>query len=113
MRAERRKEAEAHEAQAPGADDQDRLLLEHARLELLQGAVGGEPRAGIGRGDLRLQVAHVEEVARMRHEHVRGIAAAAIDAERARPRAILLVAALTDRAFAAADPGEDDDLAPR
>ncbi|MEA3094797.1 MAG: hypothetical protein QOJ04_6139, partial [Caballeronia sp.] len=46
-------------------------------------------------------------------EHVRGVAAAAIDAERARPRAILLVAPLTDRALAAADPREDDDLAPR
>jgi len=48
----------------------------------------------------------VEQIFRMRHRHVIGIAAVAIDAERIRlDRAHVLVAAETGRAFAAAEPG--------
>ncbi|MGY4593815.1 hypothetical protein ACVWXL_001561 [Bradyrhizobium sp. GM22.5] len=43
----------------------------------------------------------------MRHQHVVGIAAVAIDAERARRQAHVLVTGETGRAFAATDPGID------
>ena len=44
----------------------------------------------------------------MRHQHMIGEAAGFLDAERARPVAEMLVAALADGAGAAADPGIDD-----
>ena len=49
-------------------------------------------------------VADVEQIARMRHQQMIGIAAGAEHADAERRAAKLLVAALADRAFAAAEP---------
>ena len=78
--------------------------------DLLERAVGREPRARIGAGDRRRRVAVIVEVGGMRYQHVVGIAAVDIDPDRGGAVAELLVAALADRAFAAADPGIDDAL---
>ena len=54
---------------------------------------------------LRRDALHVEQIARMRHQHVGGIAAVDGDAERAGRIAHVLVAARAQPALAAADPG--------
>ena len=47
---------------------------------------------------------HVEQIARMRHHHMRGVTAVDGDAERSRRIAHVLVATRAQPAFAAADP---------
>ena len=94
----------AHHADAAEADDQQRSRAQVGQ-RLLDGAVAGEARAHQRAGDLRRDALHVEQVARMRHQHVRGVAAVHGDAERARRIAQVLVAARAQPALAAADPG--------
>ena len=55
-----------------------------ANLDLLQRAVGGDAGAGIGRRGDGIEPLQVQQIFRIRHRHVVGIAAVAIDAERVR-----------------------------
>ncbi len=68
-------------------------------------AVGGDARAGERRGALRRQIADVDQIARMRQHQIIGIAAVGEHAEALHGAAEILLAALADRAVAAADPG--------
>ena len=102
-------EAHAHQADAAGADHQDRLAGVVAD-RLLDRAEGGDARAGIEAGELDRQVAVGIEILRMRHEHMVGVAAVLVDAERPRSRAEMLAAVAAVPALAAADPGIDHRL---
>ena len=53
------------------------------RADLLQRAVGGDARAGERRRALRRQIADVEQIARMRHHQIIGVAAVREHAEAA------------------------------
>ena len=75
-------ELQPHHADAAEADDQQRPELQVGH-RLLDGAVAGEAGAHERAGDARRDALHVEQVARMRHQHMRGIAAVDGDAERA------------------------------
>ena len=96
-------QGETHQPEPACTDDHHRLLREH-RADFLQGAIRGDAGAGERCGLFRRQIADIEQVARMRHHHVGGVAAVAEDAEIARLEAKLLLAPLADRAFAAAHP---------
>ena len=75
---------------------------------LPEGAVGRQPGTGAGRGAGGGHRAGVEEIARVRHEHMVGEPSGPRDAERARRRAEVLVAAVARRAPAASDPRVHD-----
>ena len=97
-------------AHAAAADDGHMVVGGHL-AQLLQGAVGGDAGAGKGGRALGRQAADGHQVARMRYPHQVGIAARQLDAQVAHgTHAQLLIAALADRAFAAAQPGVDHDL---
>ena len=93
---------QAHQAEPAGADDHRRLVCE--RRHFLQRAKRGDARAGQRRRALRRQIADVEQIARMRHDHVVGIAAIAEHAEAAHRAAQIVLAAQAGAARAAADP---------
>src|SRR6202043_150360 len=63
--------------------------------------------ARIGRRGHGIEPPEIQEIARMRHRHVVGIAAVAVDAEGRGLRAHVLFAGETDLAFTAAEPGID------
>ncbi len=63
------------------------------------------PEQASGAAAAERQIADVEQIARVRHQQKIAVAAGAEHAEASRRAAELLVAALADRAFAAAHPG--------
>src|SRR5205807_1852219 len=79
----------------------------HQAAELAQRAVGSEAGARQRRRLLGRHVAEVEQIARMRHQHMVAVAARTEHPDEARPQAELLVAANAYLAFAAADPWVD------
>ena len=101
---QRARKLQAHHADAAEPDDEKRAELQIGH-RLLDGAIAGEAGAHERAGDGRRDALHVEQIARMRHQHVRGVAAVDGDAERAGRVAHVLVAALAQPALAAADPG--------
>jgi hypothetical protein len=99
-------QGQRHEAKAAGAEDQDRLAK--GELDLLQRAIGGDAGARIGSGRDRIEAGKVEEIARMRHEDMVGVAAIAMDAETARLEAQVFVPGAAHLANAATDPRVDE-----
>src|ERR1700728_2777064 len=104
LAAHRLVQRQAHESKAAGADDNHRLIKQH-RPDFLERSKGGDARTGERRSPLRRNVADVEQIARVRHQEVVGIAAGAENADAERRTAELFVAALADFAFPAAKPG--------
>src|SRR6516164_2064441 len=92
----------AHQAEAAGADDHRRLACE--RRYLFQGAECRHARAGKRRHALGRQIADVEQITRMRHQYVIGIAAVGKYAEAFHGAAEILLAAPAGSAIAAAVP---------
>ncbi len=82
LAAHRLQERQRHQAEPAGAEDHDRGV--EIGLDLLQRAVGGDAGTGIGRRGDGIEALQIQEILRMRHRHVIGIAAVAIDAERIR-----------------------------
>ena len=76
----------------------------------LERRIGGEARAHQRARERRRQRRIFDQIARMRHQHVRGKAAVGGDAEMAVGRAQIFLAGAAGRAGAAADPGIDRDL---
>ena len=103
---ERTGELQPHHADPAQADDEKRAQPQEGDGPL-DGAVAGEPGAHERPGDLWGDALHVEQVAGVRHQDVRGVAAVDRDAERARRVAQMLVAACAHGARAAADPRID------
>jgi len=99
------RQADARQAHATGANDEQGILGTEC-AHLLQGAVGGQARAGIGAGLLLGEVAIVQQVLRIRHHRMGGKSAVAMDAQGAWAVAQMLVAGLAQRAAATADPRE-------
>ncbi|MDN3562747.1 HisA/HisF-related TIM barrel protein, partial [Vreelandella neptunia] len=54
---------------AAGADDQQRVMVGQ-RAALLQRRIGGQSRAGIGGGECRIEVADIEQILLVRHQHM-------------------------------------------
>ena len=104
--------AHAGQADAAGADDEQLAAAGERGLGLHQRAVGRDARAGVSAGLGFIEVAEIDEIARIRHQDMRGIAAVAIDAQRPRLVAHMLVARGAQAARAAADPGIDDTALP-
>src|SRR5262249_39218667 len=96
-------------ADAAEADQQDRSAVGMVG-ETPQRCVGGEPRAHQRAGERGGERRVIDEIARMRHQHVGGEAAVEIDADMARGGAVVLLAVPARNALAAADPGVDRDL---
>src|SRR5215212_2893046 len=105
LAAHRLQKRKRHQAEAAGAKNDDRGIED--RLNLLQGAVGRNAGARIRRRADRVEPFQVQEIARMRHAHVVGIAAVTIDAERSGFQTHILFARQTDIALAAAEPWID------
>ena len=79
------------------------------RLKALERRIGGQARAHQRAGERRRQRRVIDQIARMRHQHMRGEAAVGGDAEMAVGVAEIFLAGLAGRASAAADPGIDRD----
>src|SRR5579863_8580609 len=79
--AHRFQERQRHQPETAGAENHDRRV--ERLLHLLQRAVGGDAGTGIRRSGDGIEPLQVDQIFRMRHRHVIGIAAVAIDAERA------------------------------
>src|SRR5215470_10506239 len=79
------------------------------RRQPLERRIGGEARAHQGGPERRGKRRIVDEIAWMRHQDVRGKTAIDVDAEVARRRADVLVAAAAGRTVAATDPRIDRD----
>src|SRR4030081_2838685 len=73
LAAHRLQQRQRHQAETAGAENDDRGI--EAGLDLLQGAVGGDARAGIRRRGHGIETVQIQEILRMRHRHVIGIAA--------------------------------------
>ena len=99
--------ADGHQAQAASANEDELFIAQHLGRDFLQRAVGGQARARIGRGLHRRHVANVHQVARVRHQHMVGIAAGLEHAHGLAGQAQVFVATLAYAALAAAMPGED------
>ena len=75
-----------------------------------RGAVSGQARAGVSRRKRAGNFSAIEQIARMRHQHMVGKSSRGDNAKRTARRAKLFFAAQAARAFAAADPGKHDAL---
>src|SRR5262249_54102673 len=95
-------QGQTHQAETAGADDHGWLGLE--RRHFFQGPEGRHARAGERRDALGRQIADVEQVARMRHQHVTGMAAVRKYAEAFHGAAEVFLAAPARPAGPAADP---------
>ena len=91
---------------SPTSSTGPRLACSATRFERRKGR---EARAHVGAGERRRQRGVIDQIARMRHQHMRGKAAIDLDAEVARRGAQILLAGAAGRAFAAADPGKHRD----
>src|SRR6202007_2437130 len=80
------------------------------RARLLQRREGGDAGAGVGRSERLRHTLMRQEIAGIGYDHMRGIAAGASGAERARGITEQLLALPAHRAFAAADPRIGHDL---
>src|SRR5207253_1797581 len=101
---------DADQAEPAAAEHRDFVLRAHRR-QLAGRAVRGERRAGERRGKAVLDAADVDQVFRIRHQHMRGIRAGAVDAEEARAGdAVIFLTGLAHGALAAADPRIDQPL---
>src|SRR6185369_669716 len=96
-------QGKTHQSETAGADDDRRLGLE--RRNFFQRTEGRHTRAGERRSAFGRKIADVEQITRMRHHHVIGIAAVREDTETAHGAAEIFFAALAQPAGAAADPG--------
>src|ERR1700683_84980 len=104
LAAHRLVQRQAHEPEAAGADDDHRLIKQH-RADFLERSKGGDARTGERCSALRRNVADVEQIARVRHQEVVGVAAGTENADAERRAAQLLAAALADFALSAPQPG--------
>src|SRR5262249_57460199 len=95
-------QGETHKSETPGTDDHRWLAFQ--RRYLFQGAEGGHARASERGSALRRKVADVEQVARMRHHQIIGIAAVRKYAEAAHGAAEIFLPPLARTAGPAADP---------
>ena len=95
------------EPEAAGADHHDRLVRRD-RHRLADRRIDGDAGAGIGRRHRRIQRAGIDQMPRMRRDHVRAVAAIGIDAEAARREAHVVLLRQALLAGAAAEPGEHD-----
>src|SRR5260221_4502855 len=93
-----------------GADDHQMIVGGEPIARLLERREGGDAGAGIGRGEPLRHALMRQEVAAVRHDDVRGIAAGATRAQGAGVETKQLLALLAYRAFAAADPRIGHDL---
>src|SRR6202790_1799734 len=104
LAAHRFEQRQRHQAKTARTENDDRRV--EGELDFLQRAVGGDAGARVRRGGDGIEALQVEEILWMRHDHVVGIAAIAIDAEgTGLDDAHVLVAAKTRLALAAAAPG--------
>ena len=94
----------AHQSETAGADDDHRLLLQH-RPDFFQRAVGRDARTGERRSALGRDIADIEQITRVRHQQVIGIAAGTEHPDAEWGAAHLFFAGPADGAFAAAEPG--------
>ena len=93
--------------QPAGADQHDRLVRRH-RHRLADRRIDGDAGAGVGRGHGGIERAGIDQVARMRRDDVRAVAAVLVHAEAARREAHVVLLRQALLAGAAADPGEHD-----
>ena len=106
---QRRRQVHGVEADAAGADHHD-AIVGAQRCHFLERRIGGQARARVGAGDVVVYAVVVDQVARVRHNHVVAVAAVGACAEETLGAAQVLVALRADLAFAAAHPGIDDAL---
>ena len=95
-------QGETHEPESAGANDHRRFAGQ--RRDFFQGTERGDAGAGERGCAVRRKVADVEQIARMRHHQVVGIAAVREHAETAHGAAEILVSALARAASPATDP---------
>ena len=93
--------------EAAGADHDDRLIGRD-RHRLADRRIDGDAGARIGRRHRRIERAGIDQVPRMRRDHMRAVAAIGIDAETARREAHVVLLRQAFLAGAAAEPGEHD-----
>ncbi len=97
-------------ADAARPDDHQMVVGADLRAGLFERRQGGDPGAGIGGGERLRHPRMRQQVAAVRHDHMRAVAAGAPRPQGARVQAEQLLALLAYRAFAAADPRVGDDL---
>ena len=100
-----RRDVHGAAADSAGADDHQMVVGADMAARLLQGRVGRDAGAGVGRGEVLRHALIGQEIAPVRHDDMRAIAAGDPGAEGARPQAQQFLALLAHRALAAADPG--------
>ena len=98
---------DSREAQAARAKEDDFFVFQHLRVDLVDGAVRRQARAGVRRCALWRHVANIDQVTRAGHQHMVGIAAGLVHAHGFARQAQVLIATLADLALAAAVPRED------
>jgi hypothetical protein len=102
---QRARKREPHHADAAEPDQQHGPAF-RMRGDALERRERGQARAHVGAGQRRGERRVVDQVARMRHQHMGGEAAVDLDAEIARRRAEIFLSRAAGRALAAADPGK-------
>jgi hypothetical protein len=87
-----------------GADDHQMVVGAHMPSRLFERRKGGDAGAGVGRGEPLRHPLMRQQVASVRYDHMRAVAASASRAECARGEAEQLLTPPAHRAFAATDP---------
>ena len=105
--AERLQDLDGGKAETAGPDQHDRLVGGDWQ-DLLDGGIDGQARAGVGGRHGRIDVARIDQMAGMRHEHVAAETARLTHADGGALGAEVVLFGQATFAFAAAHPGEDD-----